>query len=296
MMRIGLALPSFGPLSLDPGIVPLAQMAEAAGADSVWVPDHLCVPANATSRYPYSADGALPFEPDTPWLDCLAVLAAIAAATRTVAIGTAVLVLTQRNPLEIAKVASTIDQLSGGRLTLGVGAGWFEEEIRSLGYEPRGRGRRLDDSIRALHDCWRGTTHGFAGATLSVDEGIIFEPTPVNGGVPVIVGGTGARAIRRAAELADGWIPGGDIDMLDFTVLARTKRDLEQRLRQAGRADRPFRNILVVDTPPDRVSKLGEVAKQAAALGFDEMIFDLPSQECGSVAGIVNSVREAARG
>ncbi|MBS1845036.1 MAG: TIGR03619 family F420-dependent LLM class oxidoreductase, partial [Actinobacteria bacterium] len=239
-MRVGVAIPSFGELSTSPGVAALAKMAEDAGADGVWVPDHLCVPKEHSTPYPYSTDGEFPFPADTPWLDCLTALAAIAATTHRVTIGTAVLVLSQRSPLEVAKVTATLDQISGGRLRLGVGAGWFKEEIQALGYAAATRGRRLDDALQILQDCWRGETSGYAGAELSVDAGLMFMPRPVESSVPLYIGGSSRRALRRAARLGDGWMPGSDIGMLDLEDLARLKDELAALREELGRGKERF--------------------------------------------------------
>jgi probable F420-dependent oxidoreductase len=271
-------------------------MVEHAGADSIWVPDHLCVPRSRSTRYPYSTDGEFPFPEDTPWFDSLTVLAAIAAATDRVALGTAILVLTQRNPLEVAKVTSSLDRLSGGRLRLGAGAGWLEEEIRALGYRTRRRGRRLDEAIQVIRDCWTGETHRFDGSELSVEGRLIFQPTPAQQTIPVLVGGSGTRAKRRAAELGDGWIPGAAIDMLDFDRLARAKGEIEERRTDFGRQDAPFEYLLVVDTPSRHADELPDVARQVQALGFDEMIVDLPFEDTARAGATLNAVRETLAG
>lgn len=288
-MRVGVTLPSFGPLSVAPGVVALARVAEEAGADSLWVPDHLCIPRDRTAPYPYSADGELPFAEDTPWFDCLTVLAAAAAATDRIRLGTAILVLTQRSPLEIGKVAASLDRISGGRLTLGVAAGWFEDEIRALGYEPRRRGRRLDDAMATLRDCWSGlaTTH---------EGGLIFRPTPERGTIPLLVGGSSPPALRRAAVLGDGWIPDGSLDMVDFAALARDKAHIAQLRAEAGLEAAPFEHVLVVDGDPARAAEIGEIARRARALGFDEVIVEAPFEDPPAVAGVVAAVRAAARG
>jgi probable F420-dependent oxidoreductase len=278
-MRIGVAIPSFGELSTSPGVAALAKLAEDAGADGVWVPDHLCVPKEHSTPYPYAADGEFPFPAETPWFDCLTALAAIAATTDRVTVGTAVLVLSQRSPLEVAKVAATLDQISRGRLRLGVGAGWFKEEIAALGYAPETRGRRLDDGLQILRDCWTGETSGYEGSELSVDPGLMFLPRPVNSTVPLYVGGASPRALRRAARLADGWMPGSDIRMLDLDELAGLKGDLAALRAEYGRDDDRFEHLMVVDCPPDRVGDLPEAARAIRDLGFDELIVELPFED-----------------
>jgi probable F420-dependent oxidoreductase len=252
-------------------------MAEELGADTVWVPDHLCVPRSRRSRY----NGAFPFADETPWFDCLTVLAAVAGATERVRLGTAVLVLPQRNPLELAKVTSSLDRLSDGRLRLGVGAGWFEEEIRVLGYDPTTRGRRLDEGISTLRDCWTGEV-----------DGIVFRPTPAQSTIPILVGGSSVKALRRAAALGDGWIPDASIDRVDFDALAWNQTELAVWRRAVGRAEVPFEHILVVDGLPAQMQQLTRVARRAEELGFDELVIELPFEDAPRAEAMLAAVRE----
>jgi probable F420-dependent oxidoreductase len=295
-LRVGVTVPNFGALSLSPGVLALAETVEASGADSVWVPDHLCIPRSRAARYPYSPSGEFPFRADTPWMDCLTVLAAIAAVSTRVRLGTAVLVLTQRNPLEVAKVAASLDRISGGRLQLGLGAGWFEEEIRVLGYEPRNRGWRLDDAIGLLRECWTGELRVETGEEPAIEDGVVFLPTPSQARLPLIVGGTGPRALRRAAELGDGWIPGAAIDMLDFDKLGRDMAWIAEHRNASGPAGKPFEFVLVVDAEPHRARELPGVTRRAVELGFDEIVIEVPFEEPARAHEIIGAVREAASG
>ncbi len=140
-MKIGLAFASSiaidGPTSLE-----LCRRAEAAGFESVWGGEHVILPDAIHSRYPYSQDGRIPAEPDTPIPDPLMWLAFAAAAAPTLKLGTCILIVPQRNPLILAKELATLDQLSGGRLELGLGVGWMEEEFDALG-TPRRKKRRV---------------------------------------------------------------------------------------------------------------------------------------------------------
>src|SRR5258705_13710749 len=146
-MRIGAIVPNDGPLPLRIGLGGMAEAAERAGAESVWVSDHLLMVDGPTSRYPYSADGQQTWSNEIDYFEALACCAYMAAVTHDCRIGTAVLVLPQRNVLELAKVAASIDQLSGGRLVLGVGAGWNAAEMEALGYDFADRGRRFDEML-----------------------------------------------------------------------------------------------------------------------------------------------------
>src|SRR5262245_24052421 len=127
-MRIGARVPTSGPLPLQLGVPAMARTLEAAGFDSLWVSDHIVFSASIGSAYPFAADGRVTWSPEAPYLDALVALALIAASTERVRIGTAVLVLPLRNPVELAKQAASLDVSSGGRLELGVGAGWLREE------------------------------------------------------------------------------------------------------------------------------------------------------------------------
>ena len=170
-MRIGAKVPNSGPLPERLGIGMMAAELEFAGFESLWVSDHIVLPATIESRYPFAADGRATWPTDTPYFDALIALALMAQATDSATIGTAVLVLPLRQPVVFAKQAASIDVASGGRLRLGVGAGWLEEEFAALnvpfagpGPPPRGvdrdrplllvgRARRV--AVRALRGACR---------------------------------------------------------------------------------------------------------------------------------------------
>ncbi len=142
-MRIGAKVPNSGPLPVERGIATMAAELEAAGFESLWVSDHTVMPRHIESRYPFAADGKPTWPSDTPYFDAMIALAVIATATQRAAIGTAVLVLPLRHPVILAKEAASIDVLSGGRLVLGVGAGWLAEEFDALDVPFASRGRRF---------------------------------------------------------------------------------------------------------------------------------------------------------
>ncbi len=137
-MRIGAKLPNNGPLPLERGIPALARALEHAGVDSIWVSDHVVLPRTMDSPYPFAADGRATWPSDMPYVEPLIALALAAAATERVRLGTAVLVLPMRNPVMFAKQCASIDVASGGRLELGLGAGWLEREFEALDAPSRG--------------------------------------------------------------------------------------------------------------------------------------------------------------
>src|SRR5436309_13088228 len=140
---------------------PVAGHAEGLGFESVWVPEHLVLPTRITSRYPYAPDGIPPFSPDTPHLDPLVLLTHVAAATVRIRLGTSVYLLPLRHPLVTARLALSLDVLSGGRLTLGVGVGWLAEEFQAVGIDFQTRAARTRECVRALRTLWTETEPDF---------------------------------------------------------------------------------------------------------------------------------------
>ncbi len=275
-MKVGVYIPITGSLPSEVGIVKMGRMAEDSGADSLWVNDHIFMVEGGCSTYPFSQDGVPPWSMDTPWYECLTAASFLAATTSTCRIGTAVLILPQRNVLELAKTTATLDVLSNDRLTLGVGAGWFAEEIEALGYNFETRGRRMDEMIEVLRRCWTGRPQLFEGNEVFVPEGLIFEPRPWQpDGPPILVGGMSRAALRRAATRGDGWLA-FQRNELDAAKLGESLERLREFQEEAGRLDIPFNNILRLRSSPDRQSQLPELTIQAAELGFDELIIDLP--------------------
>jgi probable F420-dependent oxidoreductase len=189
-VRVGLNVPNYGPLGTRDAVTAIARRAEALGYTSVWTSDHVLLPSSEP-------------EPFGHLLESLTTLTWIAAHTETLRLGTGILVLPQRDPLLVAKQAATLHHLSGGRLTLGVAAGWIEREYGFLRADFRHRGAVEDEyigAIRALFDQERPEFHGehveFADA--------LFSPRP-DRPLPIVVGGDGPAALRRAAAVGDGW-------------------------------------------------------------------------------------------
>src|SRR5208282_4190659 len=189
-MKIGLHLPQMGGSADD--IARVACRAEATGYASLWVSDHILVPA---------AGGTLPA---IEIMEPIATLAYVAALTRTIRLATSVIVVPYRNAIHLAKELATLDRLAPGRIIAGVASGWLEAEFRALGAPREARGRYTDEAIGLMRACWAGATPEFSGEFFKL-SGMRFGPRPVAGNIPVWVGGISRRAIRRAVELGDGW-------------------------------------------------------------------------------------------
>jgi probable F420-dependent oxidoreductase len=223
-MKFGLAFASS--ISIDgAAALEVCKVAEATGFESVWGGEHVVLPSTIDSRYPYTADGKIPAEPDTPIPDPLIWLAFAAAAAPTLRLGTCILIVPQRNPLVLAKELATLDRISGGRVELGLGVGWLKEEFDALGVPWERRGARNDEYIAAMRALWAGPHAEFHGEFVDFPP-VTCSPRPVQASIPILVGGDTEVAINRAARLADGYFPGeGDPDRL---------RELIRRVREAA--------------------------------------------------------------
>lgn len=185
----------------------ISRLAEELGFESVWGGEHVVRPTKLDSPYPYTADGQMPGEADTPIPDPLIWLAYVAAAAPRVRLGTCILILPQRNPVVLAKELATLDVLSGGRVELGIGVGWLEEEFDALGVPWARRGARSDEYVAAMRALWAGPHAEFHGEFVDFPQ-VTCSPRPVRGKIPITVGGDTPAAVRRAARLADGYFPG----------------------------------------------------------------------------------------
>jgi probable F420-dependent oxidoreductase len=210
-MKFGIMFANTGTYATAEGIRALAAAAEDAGFDSLWTVEHVCVPEGYESEYPYAESGRMPGPENSPIPDPLVWLTYVAAVTTTLKLATGILILPQRQPLVLAKECATLDQLSGGRLLLGVGAGWLREEFDALDVPFGDRGRRTDDYIGALRAAWGEQPASHAGEFTRFD-GVYVQPGPVDGRIPIVVGGHSEAAARRAGRLGDGFFPGSGSD------------------------------------------------------------------------------------
>jgi probable F420-dependent oxidoreductase len=239
-MQLGVTLGRLNPRSWADA----ARTADELGFESVWSSDHLVLPVRlAGSLGEQDAHEAL--KPTTPLFDPPAYLSYLAALTERVRLGTCVYLLGLRHPFITARSFATLDIVSNGRALCGVGAGWLTTEWEAAGVDPKERGARLDEAIGACRGLWREAAVTGQGRYFPF-ETVAFEPKPVQpAGVPILVGGESPRALRRAAELGDGWL-----GMSHTPDSAREARTTLERLRDAaGKADRPFTVTVIAEAP-----------------------------------------------
>ncbi len=225
-MKFGLAFASSIGIEQDVAL-DICRRAEDGGFESVWGGEHVVLPSSIESRYPYTADGKIPAEPDTPIPDPLIWLAFAAAAAPTLRLGTCILIVPQRNPLVLAKELATLDRLSGGRVELGLGVGWLREEFDALGVPWERRGARNDEYVEAMRALWAAPHAEFHGEFVDFDP-VTCSPRPVQERIPILVGGDTDAAISRAVRIADGYFPGeGDVERLTG-LITRLRRAAEE--------------------------------------------------------------------
>ena len=229
-MKFGIVFANTGPFVEPDGAVEMARAAEAAGFESLWTVEHTVVPASYESTYPYDRSGRMPGSDDAPIPDPLVWLAYLASATSTINLATGILIQPQRNPVVLAKEVATLDHLSGGRVQLGVGVGWLEEEFDAIGIPFAERGRRTDDGIAAMRALWSQDQATYEGEFTSFTD-CICRPRPVGGSVPVHIGGHTDVAARRAGRIGDGFFPAsGSHDALAglFDLVRRTAEESDR--------------------------------------------------------------------
>lgn len=248
------------------GAVAIATAAESGGFEAIWTVEHVVVPSGYESPYPYDpsgkmAGGAEDF--DLP--DPLIWLAYVAARTERIKLATGILIVPQRNPVVTAKELATLDHLSGGRMVLGVGAGWLAEEFDALGVSFDDRGRRLDEYIAVMRTLWSQDRATFDGDFFTFAD-CISRPRPVNGTIPVVVGGDSRAAARRAGRLGDGYFPGSaSIEAITEQITLMRAAAVE-----AGRNPDDIEVIAGAGAPPG--DKLYARIEQLAALGVNQAI------------------------
>ncbi len=262
-MRLGLHALGIGAGADRAVIDAVASAADNCGFAALWVGEHVVMVDRSTSRYPYSDDGVIAVPAQADWLDPMIALSFAAAASSRIGVATGVLLLPEHNPVAVAKQAASLDRLSGGRLTLGVGVGWSREEFAALGVPFAHRGARTAEYVAAMRTLWRDDVASFDGKFVGFDS-IRVNPKPVRDRrIPIVVGGNSDPALWRVATWGDGWY-GFNLDGL-ATVRERVAK-LEQLCAESGRDRGQLRLSVAMRNPS--VGDIGGLAD----LGVDELV------------------------
>jgi probable F420-dependent oxidoreductase len=262
-MRLGLHALGIGSGANRAVIDAVSAAAERAGFATLWSGEHVVMVDESASRYPYSDDGRIAVPAEADWIDPLIGLSFVAAATSSIRIATGVLLLPEHNPVLVAKQAATLDTLSGGRFTLGIGIGWSREEFDALGVPFERRRVRTKEYVDAMRTLWRDDVASFDGEFVGFD-GVRVNPKPVHGRrIPIVLGGNGDAALRRVATWGDGWY-GFNLENVD--AVADRVGYLRQLCSEVGRDPGELRLAVAL-----RDLKPGDPVA-LASLGVDELV------------------------
>jgi probable F420-dependent oxidoreductase len=261
-MKVGITCGGLGQYASGAFLHHSIRAAERVGMAHYWLPDHVVLFAQyPESKYPYaggsgqeapdqSADAPLQFDDETfamvnprdPFVEPVVAMTWLAAATKTIEIGTNILVLPQRNPVLLAKELSTLDSFCSGRVILGIGAGWAKEDFDAMGVDFKSRGKRTDEVIRAMRELWAKDAASFSGDFFAFRDAYCYPKPARAGGVPILIGGESKPAMRRVARLGDGWLPYN----LPVEDAARVIGELKEMTRAEGRDPDRLRIIKIV--------------------------------------------------
>ena len=275
-MRLGLHALGIGSGSERAVIEAVARAAEQHAFATLWSGEHVVMVDESASRYPYTDDGKIAVPAVADWIDPMVCLSFAAAATTTIGLATGVLLLPEHNPVIVAKQAASLDKLSGGRFTLGIGIGWSREEFDALGIPFERRGARTADYVAAMRSIWRDDIASYAGEFANFTA-IRVNPKPVHDGrIPVVLGGNSEAALRRVAQWGDGWY---GFNLHDADDVAGKLATLRRLCEEAGRARDELRVAIALRDPqPADATRLAE-------LGVDELVLVASPPDDAAQAG-----------
>ncbi|MBB3606037.1 putative F420-dependent oxidoreductase [Mycolicibacterium sp. BK556] len=261
-MRLGLHALGIG-TGAEPAVIQaVAAAAEHSGFATLWAGEHVVMVDDSASRYPYADDGKIAVPADADWIDPMIGLSFAAAATTTIGLATGVLLLPEHNPVIVAKQAASLDKLSGGRFSLGIGIGWSREEFDALGVPFEQRSARTADYVVAMRSIWSNDIASHAGEFATFQK-IRVNPRPKAGAIPIVCGGNSDAALCRVARWGDGWY---GFNLLDVDDVAAKVTTLRRLCAESGR-DLGELRVAVALRQPDR-SQAGRLEE----LGVDELV------------------------
>jgi probable F420-dependent oxidoreductase len=267
-MKIGFSLPNIGPIGTAEAVTKVAQRAEALGYHSLWTIERLLYPLNLQSPYPGTPDGSLP-EIYKHSLDPLEVLTFVAGQTKKIKLGTSVLDMPYYNPVTLARRLSTLDFLSGGRLLVGLGLGWSKDEMDATGADMTKRGALADEFLQVLKTIWTTNPVEFRGKFFNIPKSYI-NPKPVQKPhPPIYLGAFAPAALKRLANVADGWNP----VFLPIPVMTQMFDSIKQMAKEAGRD--PSALVMVVHAILELTDKPLEKERPIFSGSFDQITDDV---------------------
>src|ERR1700747_624996 len=281
-MKTGFALPNIGPVATAEAVAKVAQRAEALGYDSLWTIERLLWPVKPQTPYPATPDGSLP-EPYKHVLDPLETLTFAAAHTQTIALGTSVLDIPYHNPIMLARRLTTLDQLSNGRLRLGLGLGWSKDEMDAVGADMTKRGAMAGEFLPVLKAVWTSNPVEFHGKFYHVPKSYI-GPKPVQKPhPPIYMAAYAPAALKRLATMATGWNPVGDAVDSMAQMFGKVKQMAKEAVRDPSSLELVVRaNLEISDKPLSKerwifsgnIDQIKEDLAACRSIGAHEIHFD----------------------
>jgi probable F420-dependent oxidoreductase len=285
-MKFGLRLPGAGPYAGPDAIVAFSQKAEELGFSSLWMTDHIALPVDVATRYPYTQDGKFFWPPETPYLDTILTLTWASAATSTIEVGSSVLIAGWHHPLNTAKALSTLDVLNGGRTVIAIGTGWMKEQFEIMGSPFETRGARTTEYIALLKHLWTEDLIDFQGEHFQYG-GFKMYPKPVRKpSIPVWCGGKSDGVLRRVAKVADGWHP----LYINPDELETKLKTLEGYLEEQGRT---MDEITISARPVTQAKLDAATVERYASLGVELLIADTSFEHDG-LQSVLDEVSQLA--
>ena len=291
-MDLGCHLPNQGPLATREALATFARAADERGVASLWVSDHVIFPRTATGSYP---GGRFPHPPDKPYLEPVITLTAAAMCTTRARLGASVFILGHRHPVVMAKMLTSIDALSQGRLIVGVGVGWWKEELEILGAPFHQRGRQADEALRVFKALWTQDNPAFDGEFFRFRD-VGFAPKPVQKPHPPIwVGGDSAGAFRRVATLGDGWHATSKTPAQFSEALGRLRKAADEARRPLESIELSLRFGLSDDLIKQGTQAIVDTLAQYKKLGLEHVVLEFRRDDLGRMLEILDLVTRDVR-
>ena len=276
-MKFGVTIPNNWGIPDPSDVVAMGPLAEALGFDSIWVMDHLFNNGYIRERLD-----------DAPYYHPLSILSYLSATTQSITLGTSVLVMPYHNPVELAKYSATLDQISGGRLTLGVGVGAMSEEFDALGISLKDRGSLTNESINILKELWTNENPSYSSSRWNFSD-LKFSPKPLQKpSIPIWIGGASDGALARAARVGDGWHPSG----VDPSAYSVRKQQIEELAESQNRDISHFAWSTRVEVQAHGKPSSERAAQRATLSGdsSDQMINGIAEYESSGTDHIILAI------
>jgi probable F420-dependent oxidoreductase len=299
-MKVSVGFPIYGAPIERFGIDDMLAVVQESGVAGIWAGDHLALSRSDGSNYPGKATGKFFLDADSPWYEAFTALAYMAGATEGLEFGFSVALATLRPPLAVAKQTATLAAFSKGEVTLGVGAGWLKSEYEAVGVPFKARGKRLEDCVEVIRQCWTGEPAPGHYGDYFIPEGLTTYPVPPRH-VPILIGGDTEVAYERAARIGDGWM--GMLQAWDDgdTILApKVERVRELWAQHRPDAEPPMMGVIGPAAGPavsrdDFPERLAERLEAYSRMGLEKVVLSIGWRDLDSAGELLRLIAATAK-